>query len=402
MAKKYVEDLAIFGGNVLFPVAKSTSNLLKPDIEKFLRYSKDFFYQKQYTNNGPNVRLLEKRLAVFHETKYCVTFSSGFWAVVLAIKALALSGRTEIIMPSLTYRRMADMAAWLDLKPHFCEVDPRTLAMNAKTVARCINDNTAIILGAHPIVNCCNVKELIDVANNNKLPILFDSVESVYETTPFGKVGSFGNAECFSLHACKLFNGFGGGYLTTNDEALAAELSSTRSFGFTGMDHVGVEGGMNSKLNEMHAAMALASLDDIEEQVVRNKARYDTYKYSLETIKGLRLLKFDEDFKSGYKNIVVEILDEWPLSRDETINILNADNVLARPYYYPPLHNKKMEYDYVVSDLTQTEELAESYLNLPCGHLVSNEEIVDIVELLGFISTNALVIKEEFRKGKVI
>jgi dTDP-4-amino-4,6-dideoxygalactose transaminase len=392
--KHFVEDLGIFGGEVLFSTPKSTSNLLQPDIDKFLNYSKVFFEKRQYTNNGPNVKLLEERLAAFHQVKYCVTFSSGFWALVLAIQALALQGKTEIIMPSLTYRRMTDMAAWLDLKPHFCEVDPDTLAMSAETVIPCINKNTAIILGVHPIVNCCEVEELIAVAKKKNIPILFDSVESVYESTSSGKIGGFGNAECFSLHACKLFNGFGGGYLTTNDEELALKLGSARSFGFVGVDCVGVEGGMNAKLNEMHAAMSLASLDDVESQVARNRARYHTYRSSLSTVSGIRLLEFNEKFKTGYKNIVVEILDDWPLSRDETISILNADNVLARPYYYPPLHSKPMEYGYIPANLPVTDNLAESYLNLPCGQLVSNDEIVEIVELMRFISANARAIKE--------
>ena len=392
--KHFVEDLGILGGEVLFSTPKSTSNLLQPDIDKFLDYSKVFFEQRQYTNNGPNVKLLEERLAAFHQVKYCVTFSSGFWALVLAIRSLALQGKTEIIMPSLTYRRMTDMAAWLNLKPHFCEVDPNTLAMSAETVIPCINENTAIILGVHPIVNCCEVKELIEIARKNNIPILFDSVESVYESTSSGKIGGFGNAECFSLHACKLFNGFGGGYLTTNDEELALKLGSARSFGFVGVDYVGVEGGMNAKLNEIHAAMSLASLDDVESQVARNRERYHTYKSSLSSVLGIRLLEFDEAFKTGYKNIVVEILDDWPLSRDETISILNADNVLARPYYYPPLHSKPMEYDYIPANLPVTDKLAKSYLNLPCGQLVSNDEIVEIVELMRFISANARAIKE--------
>ena len=149
-----IENLAIFGGEKLFSLPKSTSNLMQPDIDKFLGYSKLFFEQGQYTNNGPNVRLLEKRLAEFHQVKYCVTFSSGLWALALAIRTLALKGKTEIIMPSLTYRRMADIAAWINLKPHFCEVEPESLAMSAATVKPCINERTAIILGAHPIVNC--------------------------------------------------------------------------------------------------------------------------------------------------------------------------------------------------------------------------------------------------------
>jgi len=396
--EKDIEKLAIFGGEKLFSLPKSTSNLLRPDIEKFLDYSRIFFEQKQYTNNGPNNKLLEKRLAEFHKVKYCVTFSSGFWALALAIRSLALKGKTEIIMPSLTYRRMADIAAWVRLKPHFCEVDSKSLAMDAATVKPCINENTAIILGVHPIVNCCDTVGLIDIARKNNIPILFDSVESVYESTAAGKIGGFGGAECFSLHACKLFNGFGGGYLTTNDEDLAVRLASMRTFGFVSVDNVDVPDGMNAKLNEMHAAMALASLDDIESQIERNRDLYYTYKSSLGSVSGIRLLEFDERYTTGYKNIVVEILDTWPFSREDTLKVLNAENILARPYYYPPLHRKPMDFTYVFVNLPMTDMLTNKFINFPCGQRVENEDIIEIVDFLKFISSNANLILAHLSK----
>ena len=100
--KKSIEDLAIFGGTRLFATPKSTSNLLRPDFDKFMNYSKLFFDERRYTNYGPNVKLLEKRLAKFHETEFCIAFCSGFWALALTIQALAIKGKTEIVMPSLT------------------------------------------------------------------------------------------------------------------------------------------------------------------------------------------------------------------------------------------------------------------------------------------------------------
>jgi len=402
MAKKSsVEELAVFGGTSLFAIPKSTSNLLQPDFEKFMGYSKLFFDQHQYTNNGPNVKLLEQRLAAFHQTEYCVTFCSGFWAIALAISALALKGKTEIVMPSLTYRRMADIAAWVSLKPHFCEVEPATLAMSAATVRPCINENTALILGAHPIVNCCDVDGLIALAKEKNIPLLFDSVESVYESTAGGKVGGFGSAEAFSLHACKLLNGFGGGYITTNDASLARQLALMRGFGFADIDKIVVPCGMNAKLNEMHAAMALASLDGLEEQISRNRQRYYTYKRLFPAIPGIRLLEFDENYGAGYKNIVVELLDEWPLTRADTISILNAEKILARAYYSPPLHRKPMAFAHVPADLPVTDRLAEKFLNLPCGHLVSNDDITGIVEMLTFISTNANRIRDRLYENGV-
>jgi dTDP-4-amino-4,6-dideoxygalactose transaminase len=398
MAKKNnVGELAIFGGTSLFATAKSTSNLLRPDFDKFMRYSRLFFDQHQYTNNGPNVRLLEQRLAAFHQTETCVTFCSGFWALAIAISALALKGKTEIVMPSLTYRRMADVAAWVNLKPHFCDVEDATLAMSAATVGACINENTALILGAHPIVGCGDIEGLVAIAAEKNIPLLFDSVESVYESTPGGKVGSFGAAEVFSLHASKFLNGFEGGYVTTHDGKLARQLFLMRGFGFEGMDRIVVPGGMNAKLNEVHAAMALASLDDVEEQVARNRQRYESYRRSLAAIPGIRLLEFDECDRPGFKNIVVELLDEWPLTRAETISILNAEKILARAYYSPPLHQKAMAYACVDADLPVTDRVAERFLNLPCGHLVGNQDIAEIAEILSFLSANAGQISDRLR-----
>ena len=119
MQKQNVDEVGHFRRPTAFDRSLSTSNLLRPDVEKFLNYSRLFFDQHQYTNNGPNVKLLERRLAEFHETAFCVTFCSGFWAIALAISVLAVKGRTEIVMPSLTYRRMTDIAAWVETQTAF-------------------------------------------------------------------------------------------------------------------------------------------------------------------------------------------------------------------------------------------------------------------------------------------
>lgn len=387
--KTDIGSLALFEGSPLFDVPRSTSNLLQPNIETFLSYSRQFYEAEQYTNNGPVARLLEQRLATFHGVEHCLVFASGFWAIALAMRCLAMEGRDEVIMPSLTYRRMADIAAWLPLKPHYCEVDPDTLAMTRQTVEACITNKTALILGTHPIVNCCDAKELEDLGREHGIPVLFDSVESIYENLPEGRIGGFGEAECFSLHACKLLNGFGGGYLTSNNSDLIQNLASLRTFGFTAPDIVGLPGGLNAKLNEMHAAMALASLDDLDKQIIRNKERYAAYKDLLAGTTGIRLLTFDEQHQSSFKNIVVELTQDWPLSRDVTLQLLNAENILARAYYAPPLHQKAAHITYVAPALTGTEELAQRFVNMPCGQRTSIQDIEQIVALMGFLAHHA-------------
>ncbi len=161
-------------------------------------------------------QLLEARLApIFIRSRHCVSFCGGFWGLVLAMKGLALQGRTEVVMPSLTYRRLADIVAWAGLTPHFCEVDPVRLCITAETARPCINNHTALILGVHPIVNCCDAEGLEALSAETGIPLLFDSVESSYETFNGRRVGTFGRAECFSMQSSKLLNAFEGGYVTT-------------------------------------------------------------------------------------------------------------------------------------------------------------------------------------------
>lgn len=392
--KRHQSDLALLGGVPMFQQPRSTSSLVAPDFNRFLDYSRVFYDARQFSNNGPLVQQLERRLAEFHQTTHCVTFCSGFWALALTIKSLALPGRREILMPSLTYRRMADVASWAGLVPRFCEVDRQTLAVSAQTAGPLVNAETALILGVHPIMNCCDAIGLERLSEATGVPLFIDAVESMYETFQGRKVGSFGRAECFSLHASKLLNGFEGGYVTTNDAQLAARLIRTRGFGFYTPDTV-QEFGMNAKLNEIHAAMALAGLDELGAQVARNRERYVAYQQALAGLDGVRLVRFDETEQCGYKNILVELQDHWPLSRARTLALLNAENVLARAYYAPPLHLKPYEYPVLGGPLPVTEHLAERFMLLPCGHFVDEDDIQQIVALMAFVQAHATELQEE-------
>lgn len=382
-----VVDLALFGGEAAFPRPKSIGSLAQPSFDRFMDYSRVFFDARQYTNDGPGNRLLEARLAEFHRTTRCVTFSSAFWGLAVAMRCLALPGKTEVVMPSLTYRRMAEIAVLGGLIPRFCDVDRVSLGQTAETVAPCLTDDTALIVGVHPTVNCCDAPGLERLSERSGIPLLFDSVESTYETCLGRKVGSFGRAEGFSLHASKLINGFEGGYITTNDGELADRLRYMRGFGFAAEDTV-VEFGINAKLNEVHAAMALASLDELEALVSRNRARYQSYRRGLATVHGISVREFDEQERCSFKNILVELDESWPLTRGQTIEILHAEGALARPYYWPALHSKETAFEKRYSELPATDYLAERFLLLPCGDQMDEEEIGVVARLLAFIAAN--------------
>jgi dTDP-4-amino-4,6-dideoxygalactose transaminase len=382
--KEQLDDLAVLGGSPLFATARSASSLAKPDFEDFMRYSKTFHDAHWFSNAGPVSVALEHRLAEFHRAEECVAFSSGFWALVIAIRLLASHGRREVVMPSLTYRRLADAVNWAGLVPTFCEVSPQSLAVTADTMNSRLGGDTALLLAVHPIVNSCEVKPIEALASKAGVPLLFDSVESCYETVDGRKVGECGDAEVFSMHASKLINGFEGGYLTTNSVDLAQEARAVRAFGFERRDQVRSLG-MNAKLNEIHAAMAMASLDALPDLVEHNRTVYEEYRTLLVDVSGIRLLEFNTRDQTSFKNIVVELKDDWPIDRTILLRLLHAEGVLARPYYSPPLHQREFEFSTSKGPLPVTERLEKRFMLMPCGSRMSVEDVGRLVNLLRFI-----------------
>ena len=396
MKKQTVADFALFGGQKLFSEPKPTSGLYRPSEERFFAYAQSVFTTRRLTNSGPLVCQLEKRLAELHDTETCVTFCSGFLALLLSIHTLALAGRTEVIMPSATYRRMAAIVTWAGLEPRYADIDPQTMGVNASLFQPHISSKTALLLGVHPIVAMSAVEELEALSSESGIPLLLDSVEAAYGTINGKNIGSFGVAEVFSMHASKFINGFEGGYVTTNDVPFGEKLKIIRAFGFQAKDTI-TDLGYNAKLNEIHAAMALACLDEIDKQIQHNKRIFRRYEDGLAGLP-LHLFRYADDEERTWKNIVIRLDEGWELTRDALLAILQAENILARPYYTPPLH--KTGENPLPIILPVTDSITASTCILPSGTHVSEDDADAIAETLHTIYNNRQSFKEKFREGQ--
>lgn len=390
-----INKLAYFGGNPLFATPKSTSNLVRPDKSVFKKYLKNYVYQ--IDDQKSIIQEFKNRFSELHGVKHCIPVINGLWALVVTINELKIEGKTEIIMPSLTYRRMADIAAWVGLTPRFCDVNLDDFSVTRDNIANCINNETALVLAPHPIVNICDVRGITKLCNEHNLPLLIDAVESYYADINGQRVGSFGRAECFSLHASKFLNGFEGGYITTNDDELAFRLNSAIKGGIIAADRI-VQFGINLSMPEYHAAMALACLDDVDNQIQHNKEIYYEYKKGIKSIDGLHLIEYSELEKRSFKNILVELNENWVIPRDVLIELMHAENLIVRPYYTPPLHEMKRSYKTYYSILPNTDYWKTRLLLLPSGYFVAKEDVQMIVDFLAFCKYNASKILQNYVK----
>ena len=335
------------------------------------------------TNHGPSAQELEERLADLLGVKHCIAMCNGTVALEIAIRAMDLRG--EVILPSFTFVATAHALQWQEIRPVFCDIDPKTFCIDPQEVRRHITHETSGIIGVHLWGRPCDTDALQKVADEHDIPILYDAAHAFGCRHQGRYIGNFGRAEVFSFHATKFFNTLEGGAVATNDDELAQKIRLMKNFGFSGQDNV-IYIGINGKMNEVCAAVGLSNFDHIDEFIEINRVHYEAYRKELKDIPGIELIHYPNHEKSNYQYITVLVEEKhYGLSRDRLQEALWAHNVRARRYFYPGCH--RMEpYRSLYPDsakwLPVTEALSQKVLLLPTGTAVSQQIIVQIGRLI--------------------
>jgi dTDP-4-amino-4,6-dideoxygalactose transaminase len=391
-----IKDLAIFGGP---PAFRDELHVGRPNVgqrEAFLERVNDLLDQRWLTNDGPYLKELEQRISQFLNVRHCIAVCNATVGLEIAIKAAGLMG--EVIVPSFTFIATAHALEWQQVTPVFCDVDPATHNLDPLRVEKLITERTTGIIGVHLWGRPCDVERLTDIARRHKLKLLFDAAHAFGCSYHGRMIANFGDMEVLSFHATKILNTFEGGAVVTNDDELATKIRLMRNFGFAGYDKV-TSLGTNGKMSEVAAAMGLTSLESFEEFVATNYQNYKQYHQELAEAPGISVLPYDEDEKCNYQYIVLEIDEKaMKISRDQLDDILWAENILTRRYFYPGCHRMepyRTRYAQASLSLPETERLAAKVLCLPTGTAVGQAEISAICQIIQFLTREGNVVRKQ-------
>lgn len=363
-----------------------TLHVGRPNIgnrDEFFRRLNDMLDRRWLTNNGPFVQELEEKIATHLGVKHCIAVCNGTMALEIAIKALDMTGK--VILPSFTFIGTAHALQWLGIKPVFCDIDPKTHNLDPEKVEALITDHTNGILGVHLWGRPCAPEALFDIAKRYNLTLLFDAAHA-FECSHLGRmIGTFGDAEILSFHATKFFNTAEGGAIVTQNDELAEKARRMRDFGFEGYDNV-VSLGINGKMNELCAALGLVNLERLNDFVEANKRNYEQYREGLFGIPGLSLVEFSSHEKNNFQYVVV-LVDEnkTRVKRDDIVNILHDNGVLARRYFWPCCHRMepyRSKGSHASERLPETERIAGQVIILPTGTSVTSSNINRICAII--------------------
>lgn len=403
-AKATVDDLAALGGTPLFQKTspRPIGQLAKPSWPVFSSYVDSIYETHRISNNGNLVQTLERRLARYHDVEHCVAYANATLAIIALLHSVARPGGREIILPAFTYVGLPHIVKWAGYEPCFGDIDVTRQTLAPASVECLLGDETAAILAVHQVNAPCDYEAFQKLSERTGVPVVYDSVHALGCTLPNGMpVGRLGEAEVFSLHATKILNGFEGGYITTDNGKLAAELRSLRNFGYT--SDISTDAlGFNGKLNEIHSAMALASFEEIDSIVMGNQARYAKYHDAFRDIEGLSFVEYQDSYnEKNFEFALLRVEKPWPFGRDETVALLRAENALARAYYNEPLFRDdnypkpnsgskpNLPRDVSMPLLPTTTALAKQIIQMPVGGHVSLDDIQAMAEWFRFIQANS-------------
>ncbi len=337
------------------------------------------------TNDGPFVRRLEQRLADLHGASHAVAMCNATIALQLLLRALGTTG--EVILPSFTFIATAHAARWENLGTRFADISAETHCIDPVSVTAAMGRDTGAIIAVNLWGQACELERLSRIAAGAGIPLVVDAAQflggqlglQVEEPSRIGGVV----AAVISLHATKIISGLEGGAILTNDGALAEELRLRRNFGFAGYDKV-VSLGTNAKMDEFSAAFAIRGLECLDFLMERNRKIHLLYKENLANLPGVSI--HAPDLSPTVNNHYVVMMvdgDRSPLSRDELMYALWAENIRARRYFFPGCHRMEPYASHPASaqaPLPVTEAVAAGVLVLPASSAVATSEVPLICE----------------------
>ncbi|MDD5226536.1 MAG: DegT/DnrJ/EryC1/StrS family aminotransferase, partial [Candidatus Omnitrophica bacterium] len=263
-------------------------------------------------------------------------------------------------------------------EPVFADIDPESLCLSPKSVDQLIPPDVVAVCPVHVYGNVCDL-DYFESLRSKGIRVLYDSAHAFGVRIGKRSLGSFGDAETFSLHATKILNACEGGLIVTRDKDFAHRIALMTNFGFTGENDVELIG-TNAKLSEIHAVLGLQSLKYLPNAIAIRRELCEHYRKLLSDVCRVRLLKEQAGVKGNAQYFPIFLEDE--AIRDAVYERLKAKNIFSRKYFHPLVSHFGPYECHYWADTPVAETTARSVLCLPLHTLMNVSDVESIVEAL--------------------
>lgn len=310
---------------------------------------------------GKEVEEFESRFAKLCGTRFAVGLNSGTDALILALKALGIGPGDEVITAPNSFVASASCICLVGATPVFADVR-EDMNIDPAKIEQAITPRTKAILPVHLTGRPADMNPILEIAKKHNLLVVEDAAQAVIAEYHGKRVGSFGNAGCFSLHPLKTLNACGdGGMLVTNDESMYEKVKLLRNLGLQTRDNC-VVWSSNSRLDTIQAAMLLVKLNYLESWTEKRRTNAQYYMRALQNIPQIKLPAEKQNERSVFHTFIIQTE-----RRDELKKFLEERGIKTAIHYPKPIHfqSAAQKLGYAKGNFPVTESQAEKILSLP-------------------------------------
>jgi len=368
----------------------NTVPLIKPDLPTFAVLEaafREILQNGRVTNFGRYVTRFEEEVSRDLQTPV-VAVSSGTIGLILTLHALGLKPGRKVILPSFTFVATAQAVVHAGGVPVFAEVDDDlTLSCADLDVLLARHHDVAVVLPVHTYGLPCQVEAIQDIVDaaarrtGSPIAVLYDAAHAYGASINGRRVGSFGDAEVFSLSVTKVLVSVEGGLVASQNPALLQRTREMRNYGIASRYDAHWPG-LNGKMSELHAIVGLHNLRQVPALIAerQRKARY--YYEQIVAQTRFRTLVWPREVVHTFKDFTILIPDTLAGRRDEVMELLQERGIETRAYFSPPVHEQQFFRCYADRRLPRTEQFARQVITLPFYTTITEAEMNTVVGAL--------------------
>jgi len=226
---------------------------------------------------GPQVSEFEKEFAAYVGVKHAIGVANGTDSLYLSLRSLGIGPGDEVITTPWTFFASAESISMVGATPVFADIDAETFCIDPNSVARKLTTRTRAIMPVHIFGHACDMDAIMQIARDRKLAVIEDCAQSFGARSGGRVTGGIGDTGSFSFYPTKVLGCYGdGGMITTNRDDLSEHIRRLRNHGAT-KPFVHAEIGMNSRLDEIQAAVLRIKLRTIDADIERRRMAAESY-----------------------------------------------------------------------------------------------------------------------------
>jgi dTDP-4-amino-4,6-dideoxygalactose transaminase len=305
---------------------------------------------------------------------------------MLALRAVEPDG--PVVLPSFTFSASAHAISWVGRACVFAECLDDSFHLDCADAAE-RSDGIGAVMATHVFGAPCPIEDVQQLAAAHGVPVVYDAAHAFGARHDGRPIGGFGAVEVFSLSPTKPVVAGEGGLVATNEDAVAEVVRIGRDYANPG-DYDTRFVGLNARMSELHAAVALESFADIETNLAARIEIADAYRRLLADVGGVTPQVVGAGDVSTYKDFTVAVdPDAFGVSRDVLVRALRADGVDTRNYFDPPVHRQQSHRQDPPVVLPTTERASSRVVSLPVYPALTSATVERIAGLVGEIADRA-------------